>query len=159
MFRTPVSSFVNAIASWVVTDGVSPTVAKVIEALDRERMALLTALGYPAQSDPRTSVQQGYAESEDYFACYKTGSTFVGFASPDTLDNRYFHEDIGVGLVMFCSLGKLLGVPTPASEAVVRMGSVMQGVDYMARAARTVSTVGLEGLSTEEIRTFLEAGR
>ena len=29
----------------------------------------------------------------------------VTFASPDTLDNRYFHEDIGMGLVMFCSSG------------------------------------------------------
>ena len=47
-------------------DGVSPAVARLIQKLDEERMALLRALGYQAQPDPVTSVQQGYARSTDY---------------------------------------------------------------------------------------------
>ena len=52
-------------------NGVSPAVAKLIQILDEERMALLRALGYPAQADPQTSVEQGYAASTDYYECYK----------------------------------------------------------------------------------------
>ena len=140
-------------------DGVSPAVVRLIKKLDGERMALLRALGYPAQTDPETSAQQGYADSADYFECYKRGPVFRGFTSPDTIDHRYFHEDVGVGLVMFCELGRLLGAPTPASEAVVRMCSVIQGIDYMSRAERALASLGVGGMSVEELKGFLETGR
>ena len=139
--------------------GVSRTVARVIAQLDHERMALLRALGCPAQSDPATSVAQGYATSSDYFECYSQGQVFKQIASPDTLDNRFLHEDIGIGLVMFCSLGRLLRVPTPACEAVVRMGSLVAGRDYFAQGARTLEALGLDGLNIEELKGFLQTGQ
>jgi opine dehydrogenase len=139
-------------------DGVSPTVARLIEKLDGERMALLRALGYPAQPDPVTSVEQGYATSTDYFECYAKGPVFAEFTSPNTLDHRYFHEDVGMGLVMFCSLGGLLGVPTPACQAIVQMGSIISGIDYFAQGLRTLKAIGLAGLSVAEIKLYLETG-
>ena len=139
-------------------DGVSPTVAKLIEKLDRERMALLAGLGYSAQPDPVTSVEQGYANSTDYFDCYAKGPGYVDFTAPDTLDHRYFHEDIGMGLVLYCSLGALLGVPTPTSEAFVRIGSAISGVDYFAQNTRTAATLGIAGMSGPEIEAYLETG-
>jgi opine dehydrogenase len=137
-------------------DGVSPTVARLIQKLDEERMALLRALGYPAQPDPVTSVEQGYASSTDYYECYKKGPGFSAFRNPNTLDNRYFHEDIGMSLVMFCSLGKLLGVPTPTSEVVVKMGEVLMDKDYSAKGLRTVEALGLAGLTPEGLKDYLE---
>ncbi|MCK4284238.1 MAG: NAD/NADP octopine/nopaline dehydrogenase family protein [Candidatus Brocadiae bacterium] len=140
-------------------DGVSPAVARCIRKLDRERMALLGALGYRALSDPEACMQQGYAESTDYFECYARGSVFGGIAAPDTLDHRFYHEDIGVGLVMFCSLGRLLDVPTPACEAFVRLGSVIHDRDYAAEGARTLASLGLGGLNVPELKQFLDTGR
>jgi opine dehydrogenase len=140
-------------------DGVSPTVARMIQKLDEERMGLLRALGYPAQPDPLTCVEQGYAASTDYFECYGKGPGFIAFASPDTLDCRYFHEDIGMGLVMFCSLGEFLGIPTPTCEAFVRMGEVIMGIPYAAEGKRTFKALGLGGLSCGELMTFLETGQ
>ncbi len=140
-------------------DGVSPTVAKVIQKLDEERMGLLRALGYPAQPDPVTCVEQGYATSTDYFECYAKGPGFVAFTSPNTLDCRYFHEDIGMGLVTFCSLGEFLGVPTPTCEAFVRMGEVISGIPYGAVGKRTLAALGLGSLTREELKAFLETGQ
>lgn len=139
-------------------DGVSPAVAQLIKKLDHERMALLTALGYFAQSDPETCIQQGYAESNDYFECYKNGPGFVSFTSPNTLDHRYFHEDMGMGLVLYCALGELLDVPTPTSRAVVRMGSIISGIDYFSEGSRTLDSLGLDGLSVDELKAYLETG-
>jgi len=139
-------------------DGVSPIVSQLIRKLDEERMALLKALGSPAQPDTLTSVEQGYATSTDYYECYANGPGYRNFTSPDTLDNRYFHEDIGMGLVMFCSLGKLLGVPTPACEAMVRIGEVLSGKDYFARGLRTVEALGLAGLDVNGLKSFLQTG-
>ncbi len=139
-------------------DGVSPGVARLIRKLDEERMDLLNALGYPSQPDPVTSVEQGYASSTDYFECYKHGPGFQDFRCPNSLDNRYFHEDIGMGLVMLCSLGELLGVPTPTCRGIVAMGEVLSGVDYFAQAARTLETLGLGDLNVDELKLFLETG-
>jgi len=100
-------------------DGVSPTVARLIQKLDEERMALLRALGYPAQPDSVTSVQQGYASSSDYYECYRKGEGYRAFRNPNTLDNRYFHEDIGMGLVMSSMtiwLATTVGALAPAAR-------------------------------------------
>jgi len=140
-------------------DGVSPSVALLIRKLDEERMALLKALGYPAQPDPVTSMEQGYASSPDYFECYRHGPGYQDFRFPNTLDNRYLHEDIGLGLVMLCSLGQLLGVPTPTCRGVVYMGEILSGNDYFGQARRTLETLGLGGLSVKELKSFLETGR
>ncbi|MGB9440486.1 MAG: NAD/NADP octopine/nopaline dehydrogenase family protein [Desulfobacterales bacterium] len=139
-------------------DGVSPTVADLIQKLDEERMALLKALGYEAQADPVTSVQQGYARSTDYYECYKNGPGYSGFRNPNTLDNRYIHEDVGMGLVMFCSLGKFLQIPTPTCQAIVHMGEAISGINYSTESKRTLQKLGLKGLSVEELKTFLETG-
>ena len=140
-------------------DGVSPTVARVIERLDAERMALLRALGCPAMTDPENSVRQGYADSADYFECYAHGSTFVDFRAPSTLDHRYFHEDIGLGLARFAALGRLLGVPTPAVDAFLRMGSIVQDRDYVARVDGALAQLGLEGMDVDQVKAYLRSGR
>jgi opine dehydrogenase len=140
-------------------DGMSPTVARLIEKLDGERMALLRALGYPAQPDPVTSVEQGYAAGSDYLTCYRDGPGYRGFASPDSLNHRYFHEDIGMGLVIYCSLGRLLNVPTPTCETFVRIGALISGVDYLAQGCRTLASLGLANLSVEELKSYLDTGR
>jgi opine dehydrogenase len=145
-------------STYFYKDGVSPTVAYLIQKLDEERMALLKALGYAAQPDPATSVEQGYASSTDYYECYKNGPGFKGFRNPNTLDNRYIHEDVGMGLVMFCSLGRFLKIPTPTCQAVVGMGEAISGINYSAEGKRTLKSMGLEGLSVEELKTYLETG-
>jgi len=145
-------------STYFYKDGVSPTVAYLIQKLDEERMALLKALGYAAQPDPVTSVQQGYARSTDYYECYKNGPGFTGFRNPNTLDNRYIHEDVGMGLVIFCSLGKFLKIPTPTSQAVVGIGEAISGINYSTEGNRTLKSMGLEGLSVEELKTYLETG-
>jgi opine dehydrogenase len=145
-------------AMFFYKDGVSPTVAKLIAKLDGERMALLQALGYRAQSDPETSVEQGYAASSDYYECYAEGPGFVQFRSPDTLDHRYFHEDIGLGLVLYSKLGEVLGVETPAARAFVAIGSQISDVDYMEENGDVLVRLGIDGLSKEQLLEYLETG-
>lgn len=140
-------------------DGVSPAVAQLIRKLDEERMALLRALDYPAQPDPVTSVEQGYATSTDYYECYKKGPGYGHFRFPNTLDNRYFHEDIGMSLVTFCSLGKVLDVPTPFCETIVKVGEMLTGINYMSKGTRTTKALGIADLDKQGIKLYLETGK
>ncbi len=140
-------------------DGVSRTVALLIRKLDQERMALLEALDYHAQPDPVTSVEQGYATNSDYYECYKYGSGYGNFRFPNTLDNRYFHEDIGIGLVMFCSLGRLLQVPTPTCETFVKFGEALTGKNYMTEGKRTAEALGIATIDKQALGFYLETGK
>ncbi len=140
-------------------DGVSPAVAALIEKLDTERMALLDALGYPALPDPANSVAQGYATSDDYYECYAKGPGFAKFRAPDTLDNRYVHEDMGLGLVLYCKLGEVLGVATPTADAFVRMGSALSGIDYFEENGDVLAKLGIDGLERGGLTRYLETGR
>jgi len=140
-------------------DGVSPASVRLIRKLDEERMALLKALGYRAQSEPETSKAQGYCDSTDYLECYGRGPGFVNFASPSTIDHRYLHEDCGLALVMFCSIGRKLGVPTPTCEAVVRFASAVTGVDYFGQSPRTLEAFGLTELGLDQLKSYLHTGR
>ncbi len=100
-------------------DGVTPGVARVIEAADRERIALGAALGHKLMTEPEMCVAQGYGQSTDYQRCYAESPVFADLLSPPGADHRYLHEDVGLGLTTYVSLGELLGVPCPRSRALV----------------------------------------
>ena len=136
-------------------EGVTGTVARFIQAVDEERIALGQALGYDLMAEPEMSVAQGYATSAPYQDCYAKSPVLKGLRSPADLDHRYLHEDVGLGLVTYISLGEMLGVGTPVSRALVTMASIATGRDYLGEGRRTVEKLGLAGLSEEEWMEFL----
>jgi len=56
-----------------------------------------------------------------------------------------------MSLVPLASFGRILGVPVPMMEMVIALANVMHETDYWA-VGRTVSRMGLTGLSVKEIR-------
>jgi hypothetical protein len=41
---------------------------------------------------------------------------------------------------------------------MVYMGEILSGIDYFGQAMRTLKTLGLGGLSVNELKSFLETG-
>ena len=104
-------------------------------------------------SDPESGVLQGYMTEASYYPGYMTAPGFRGIKAQSRLDHRYFNEDVGFGLVFYHHLGLQLGVPTPVSDAIIAVASVMMGRDYLAEAARTTASLGIAGLSAAELET------
>ena len=52
---------------------------------------------------------------------------------PYTLDTRHLTEDIPYGLVTYSSLGKMLGVPTPVTDAIISLSEVLLQKDFRRR--------------------------
>lgn len=140
-------------------EGVTAGVARLIESVDRERIALGAALGYELISEPRMCLEQGYSSSEEYLACYAESPVFGDLSSPPDLEHRYLHEDCGLGLVTYISLGELLGVPTPVSRGLVALAGAMTGRDYLKEGRRTVERLGLAGLDEAARQEYLQAPR
>ena len=112
---------------------VTPNVGRLLEQLDRERLAIASALGL----EVRTIFEHFHLSyhvpvasiSEMNQQMHARGS---GGTGPATADSRYVTEDVPYGLVVTVALGKLAQRPARLHEAGIRIFSAMYGRDFMA---------------------------
>jgi opine dehydrogenase len=139
-------------------------VVRVIEAVDRERIALSRALGIKAYTLEEEINHVGFnprgkeGRVLPLFEAIHTEKLEV-CEGPYSLMSRHLVEDIPYGLVTFCSLGEMLGVPTPVSRALSVMASVLNGEDYFL-TGRTVERLGIDpAWRIDQLCRYLEEGQ
>lgn len=140
-----------------------PAVCRIIEAVDRERMALAQALDIEAVplevEHTRNKYNPGHA-GDAVLPMYESMHTekLEKVPGPYSLQARHLTEDVPYGLVTWASLGRMLDVPTPASEAIITLASVLNQTDYWA-TGRTVDKMGIDpAWSKDQLRSYLELG-
>lgn len=133
-------------------EGVTPASGRLIEAVDRERIAIGRALGVDIASEPATGVKQEYMREENYTTGYSTAPGFLGIKAQDRLENRYLTEDVGVTMIFFADVARAVGVPTPVMDAIITITEKVLGVDYRTQPSRTLASLGLGDLSVEQLR-------
>jgi opine dehydrogenase len=132
-------------------EGVTRSVGRVMEAVDNERLAIAAAFGVKLLAEPDIGVMQGYMTESNYSTGYSRAPGFRGISAPATIDSRYLTEDVGYSLVFFTDLARRLGVPTPTMDAIIDITSVVLARDLRADGARTMRSLGLDQLSTEQL--------
>jgi len=132
-------------------DGVSDSVGRLIEALDKERIAIGKALGIAVLPDPEMGSRQGYMLQANYGSGYRKAPGFLGIGAQPQLEHRYLNEDVGYGLVFMSTLGEQVGIATPAIDAVISVASIVMARDYRAEGLRTPASLGIADLSTAEL--------
>jgi len=135
--------------------GVTPTVGRLIKAVDDERIAIGKKLGIEILPDPVLGVMQGYMLEATYDNGFITAPGFKGVKAQRNLDYRYFNEDVGYGLVFLQKLGEQIGVATPVISAVIQLVSVLMKRDYLKEAIRTMETLGLSNYTANELEKLL----
>ena len=132
-------------------EGVTESVGRLIEAVDRERLAIAAALGLNVLSEPAIGMRQGYMLEDNYSTSYSTAPGFKGITAQSQLDHRYLTEDVGYSLVFLADLAARLGVPTPVIDAEITLASTLLARDFRAESVRTLRTLGLDAMSPEEL--------
>lgn len=135
-------------------EGVTQATGRVMAAVDEERIAIGAALGVEIMSEPATGVAQGYMLEDNYTTGYSTAPGFLGIKAQDSLDNRYLTEDVGVSMIFFRDVAHAVGVETPMMDTIIHLTSVVMDTDYAAAPARTLASLGLDGLSPEELQAL-----
>lgn len=139
------------------TEGITPSMSLILEAMDAERVRVAEALGFRAMSARQWLYIAYDAAGRTLYEAMRANSGYDGIRAPKTVYTRYISEDIPMSLVPIASLGELVGVPTPTIDAVILLGSTLHGVDYRAQG-RTAESLGLAGMSLKEIRRFILDG-
>jgi opine dehydrogenase len=137
---------------------VTPAMANVMEAVDKERMTIGNKLGLNLKNLKTVlSIYYG-ATGKDLYETILNAPPYQKQLAPTSLDHRYVTEDVPYGLVPLAQLGKQLGVETPTIEALITIASAESGKNFW-REGLTLEEIGLAGKTTEEIITYVERGK
>lgn len=138
-------------------DGVTPSVARMLEVLDRERVTVASALGLRARTALEW-LQLAYdTTGADLHEAIHNQPGYYGIKAPPTLNHRYLFEEIPMSLVPIASLANRYGVNVRGIESIIRIGSIIHRTDYW-RRGRTVEKLGIENWSVSELTRFVKEG-
>ena len=76
---------------------------------------------------------------------------------PDSVEHRYFTEDIPVGAVIRYHLAKKFGVEVPIIESIIRIGSVTCNHDFLEEGV-SLRELGIGGLDETQIMRYVREG-
>ncbi|RAI39350.1 NAD/NADP-dependent octopine/nopaline dehydrogenase family protein [Rhodoplanes roseus] len=143
-------------------DGITPSVGRMIDALDAERLAVAAAFGCTVDPLPDYFFQIGYTNAEGHaggtaYSTFHNSEPNRWIRAPETVDHRFFNEDIPYGLVPLLELGRLAGLPMPVSEAVVTLATVVTGKPYR-ETGLTLQRMGIADLDVAALRRLLDRG-
>jgi len=139
-------------------DGVSPSVARMLEVLDRERVTVASALGIRARTSLEWLKLAYDTTGDDLHEAIHNQPGYYGIKAPPTLNHRYLFEDVPMSLVPIASLGVRYGVSVRGMESMIRIASIIHRTDYW-RRGRTVESLGLAQWSVSELTRFVQEGK
>ena len=140
-------------------EGTQPSIRRVTDALDAERVATREALGYGA---PHFPLSDHYREDGDEWM-YGRKSHEALTDSGDwrehivLTEHRYMTEDVAYGLALLVSAADRSGTPAPTATGLLAIGSAITGRD-LRKTGRTLETLGLAGLSKAEFAALMRDG-
>ena len=142
---------------YMYEEGMTPSVVKVIEVLDQERLGIGVALGLRLPTGVDMMVESGYGPRGTLWESLNGSAGLTPVKGPDSLSNRYVTEDIPFGLVAWASLGDAVGVDTPIMDALISIGSAIMGKTCW-EIDRNLDSLGLGGMNKQQLRAYLETG-
>ncbi len=135
-------------------DGVTPTVARLMEVMDRERVTVASAVGIQAVT-AREWLKIAYnAVGENLYEAIHNQPGYRGINAPPTLSHRYLTEDVPMSLVPIASLGNHYGVSVRGMESIIRLACIAHCTDYW-RRGRTLERLGIKHLSVSELTRYV----
>lgn len=152
------ASLVESNKDWLYyRDGITPTISKFIEEMDKERIAIGKALGLQLISLREQYAIEYNVVEDNLYDVFQNTKAYDGIKGSHTLHTRYLLEDIPMGLVPLVSVGKLLNVPVERMETVINLAQLMLNQD-LTQEGRTLENLGLANMNIDEMIQFMETG-
>jgi opine dehydrogenase len=144
-------------------EGATPSVVRVIEAVDGELLEIRRAIGLSESRRYRDFlIDQGLAldAGPDLYGVMRASKLVTSCCptGPAALKSRYLTEDIPYALVLASSIAIEAAVATPVVDGLIAIGEAMLGRDLRAEG-RTLASFGLAGAGVEALREFAESGQ
>jgi opine dehydrogenase len=156
---------------YLYAEGMTPSIARTLESLNDERLAICKVLGYKLYHWDNVEYKNYYLGETEEECRYRILNTSMDAAfgkdgiyagikmkGPENLKDRYITEDVPYGMVLLSTLGDLIGIPTPTHDAVIQLASVINRTNYW-RTGRGVKELGLSKLDRKRLKKYLFEGK
>lgn len=143
---------------YMYEEGMTPSVVRVMETLDQERLNIGEMLNTPLPTGVDMMVESGYGPRGTLWESLNGSAGLTPVKGPDSLENRYVTEDIPFGLVAWASLAKAVGVATPIMDALIEIGGAIMGKNCR-KEGRNLIKMGLSEMTIPQIKDFLKTGK
>ena len=138
-------------------EGTQPSIRRVTDALDAERIAVREALGYAPYHYPLrdhyTTDKWMYGDAHDRLT--ESGDWREKI---DLRAHRYMREDVAFGLALLVSVARWAGVAAPVAGGLLAIASAALGEDLYRDSPRTLEALQLSGLDRRKMQQLLQDG-
>lgn len=142
---------------WMYKEAFTPSIWNLVEQLDNEkndviekykgeRISYLDACKFRNEKDL----------SVDSLSVFRSYAEHGGPKGPESLNTRYLHEDVPIGLGTLSLLGKYANVPTPLTNSLITIASFLLKKNFF-EAARSLKDFGLNEISFENFVNFINS--
>lgn len=131
--------------------GCTPSVARVLEKLDAERVAVAASLGFQAITAREWLYISYDAAGRTLYNAMQANLSYRGIMAPHIMEMRYLTEDVPCSLVPMSSVGRKFGIRVPVIDSMIALASSMHDRDYYAEG-RTVEKLGIADMSLQQLR-------
>jgi opine dehydrogenase len=138
------------------SEGTQPSIRRVTDALDQERIAIRQALGYRGEHFPLrdhyTSDRWMYGDAHKRLVDSGDWREHIVLT-----EHRYMTEDVHISLAFLVSVADWAGVSAPLATGLLAIGAAICGKDLRG-GERTLEGMGLAALSRDAMTQLLEQG-
>lgn len=138
------------------SEGTQPSIRRVTDALDSERIAIRKGLGYGGEhfplSDHYNSDRWMYGDAHKRLVDSGDWREHIVLTQ-----HRYMTEDVHYGLAFLASVADWAGVPAPLATGLLSIASAICGMD-LRQGRRTLEALGLADLTRENMAALLAEG-
>ena len=138
-------------------EGFSESVARTVDALDKERLAIGDLFGLRLPTLAEGLQEVGYGPKGDLWETINGSRALTPILGPTSVKNRYLTEDIPIGLNMWTSLAAQFGLKTPLMNATIEIGTVVCQLDSSVYR-RSNATCGIDGMDMDSLKRYLQNG-
>lgn len=136
-------------------DGITPSIGRFVEAMDKERIAIAKEFGYDMRTirDDYVSMYSCGDGDTPLYQLVKNNPGYVGIKCAQTLRTRYLLEDLPYSLVPIQALGRIAGIKTSCIDSIITIGETILAGEL--DTGRTAGALGIEGMSKEDLIRFI----
>jgi len=148
--------------SWDIhNEGTQPSIRRVTDALDQERIRVREALGYGVPHFPLKDHYNNPGDGDEWMYGYSAHEKLIDSGDwredIDLQNHRYMVEDVVLGVSFIVLVGKWAGVETPIASGLLSIASAITERDLYGEG-RTLENLGLAGLDREQMQALLHQG-
>jgi opine dehydrogenase len=111
-------------------DGITPSVARLIEKIDQERLMVASSLGVDVESTQEWLQRTYHVTGKNLYECIQNNLSYKTIDAPNSIEHRYILEDVPCGLVPLEAVGNYLGIEMKYTKLIIDLASALLSIDF-----------------------------